>query len=114
MNGVAKGGIITSFIGAGFCCIMGIIFLFSSAALTKVVSNIDKTVIIAIGVLLLVGPVLVIVFGSLALAKKTNGFKLACGIIALLCVVVAWAAYFVPLILFLVGGILTLCGKANN
>ncbi|AKX34191.1 hypothetical protein SLITO_v1c05510 [Spiroplasma litorale] len=66
-----------------------------------------------IAAFLLIVPILVIVFGSIALAKKSNKARIACGVLSLVGILFAWAAYFIPLVLFLIGGILTLCGKAE-
>ncbi|AHB36341.1 hypothetical protein [Spiroplasma apis] len=114
MNGLAKGGIISSIIGASICCLVGILLLVQGSTIAKTFKFMSATLLVMVSVFLILGPLLVIIFGGLALSKKSNTFKIICGILSLICVTFAWSAYYVPLILFLVGGTLTLCGKVKN
>ncbi|ASP28746.1 hypothetical protein SCORR_v1c09740 [Spiroplasma corruscae] len=115
MNGLAKGGIITSFIGAGFSCIFGLLFILAGTISFgfSSIGGLSSGIFIIIGVLSLILPIVIIVTGAMALSKGSNQARIACGIIALVSILFSWAAYFIPFLLFLIGGILTLCGKKN-
>ncbi|AKX34664.1 hypothetical protein SLITO_v1c10530 [Spiroplasma litorale] len=111
MDKKVKGGIITSIVGASICCVIGIfVFLIGTVTVT-LFANLGTVIITIIGALLLIGPTFVIIFGSLALVKNSNNFKIVCAIFSLLCIVVGWMAYFIPVVLFSLGGVLMLCGK---
>ncbi|AOG60828.1 hypothetical protein SHELI_v1c08790 [Spiroplasma helicoides] len=114
MNGLAKGGLITAFVGAGICCLGAIIIFASTSTIVALFgSSITTSTITILGVLILIFPLLIIILGSVAMVKKSNGLRIACGVLCFVAIFFAWVAYFVPALLFLIGGILTLCGKAE-
>ncbi|AGR41354.1 hypothetical protein [Spiroplasma taiwanense] len=113
MNGLAKGGIITNFVGTALAALISIILLIASLLTTSTLP-IAGGIIIIFTIISLISSILIIIFGALALAKGNNKFKITTGIIGIISILFNWIAYFFVAIIILVGSILTLCGKAKN
>ncbi|AKX34665.1 hypothetical protein SLITO_v1c10540 [Spiroplasma litorale] len=114
MNKLAKGGIITSLVGAGVCFIIGLVGLIVGLNDNRLVFSIGESMVILIGTLLMIGPIIFIILASLSLIKKTNRYRLTCGIVSTIFTILGGFAFFIPSTLFLVGGILTLCGETTT
>ncbi|WP_368487015.1 hypothetical protein [Spiroplasma sp. DGKH1] len=107
LNGLGLGGIIIILVGSGLCILGSIIILFAGLS----TFNIAGQIILFFVIMSLILLTLAIIFGALAITKNNNGLRITCAVLAIVAIAFAWINWGVPVLLLLVGGILTLCGR---
>lgn len=111
LNGIGLAGAIVSLVYSGFLAIFGLIYVTGSALFTafEAVASIS----LVFSIIMLAFAVIIIVFSSLAIAKGSNKYRMASGILSIVSIIFSWLIFFVigPA-LAIVGGVLLLCGKA--
>ena len=107
LNGLGLGGIIIILVGSGLCILGSLVILFDSLSTFKL----EGQIILFFAIMSLILITSAIIFGALAITKKNNDLRIACAVLAIVAIAFSWINWGVPVLLLLVGGILTLCGR---
>ncbi|QGS51865.1 hypothetical protein [Spiroplasma tabanidicola] len=116
MAGLGKSGALIN-LAAGIICFVFSFFYMLSEKLTALIMQqniIESKIYKIVGGLLFVVSLVLIILSALTAGMNTNGLRISLGVISLLLIFISWLALFFPVILLLIGGILTLCGKDDE